>query len=175
MAWHWLYEHRVFNIEVTALSFVILFFAEDYVFYIKHRIQHRVNYFRAVTHVVHHSSNEFNLWTSMRTGIFNPLSGLWMFWGLLCFLGFPPAMMIFQAGISRIYQGFTHTETVHRLPAIIEFFFVTPSHHRVHHARNEIYLDKNYGGILIIWDRLFGSFQEERADEPCDYGVRFPR
>ncbi len=86
-------------------------------------------------------------------------------------MGFPPAMIFVQKGVSLVYQFWIHTEAVRRLPAPLEYVLNTPSHHRVHHARNPRYLDRNYAGILIIWDRMFGTFEAEREDEPCRYGI----
>ena len=99
------------------------------------------------------------------------MAGTWLLWLPLVFFGFPPGMVAVQKGISLVYQFWIHTEAIGRLPKPIEFIFNTPSHHRVHLARNPRYLDRNYAGILIIWDRLFGTFEEESAEEPCRYGI----
>lgn len=109
--------------------------------------------------------------TAICTAWFSPLSFSWVIWGGLCLLGFPPELVAFQAACSNIYQFFTHTKLIDKCWSPVEYVFVTPSHHRVHHARNAIYIDKNYGGILIIWDRLFGTFQKELKEEPCQFGV----
>jgi len=139
-------------------TYVLLFFADDLAYYWFHRIHHEVRVFWA-SHVVHHSSRHYNLSTALRQ-TWTPMTAL-PFWAPLALLGFAPWMILTQLAISLIYQFWIHTERVKRLPAPIEFFFNTPSHHRVHHGANEVYLDRNYGGILIIWDRIFGSFQGE--------------
>nr|WP_255216482.1 sterol desaturase family protein [Pseudenhygromyxa sp. WMMC2535] len=167
----WGYEHRLLDFGYSLGAFVALFFVEDFVMYATHVLKHRCRFFWAADHEVHHSSSEFNFTTAFRNSPLAPLSGAWLAWPMLCLLGFPPAMVFFQASLSRAYQCFTHTSTVRRLPAAIEWVFVTPSHHRVHHAKNPAYIDKNYGGILIIWDRIFGTFQAERDDIPCEFGV----
>jgi sterol desaturase/sphingolipid hydroxylase (fatty acid hydroxylase superfamily) len=111
------------------------------------------------SHVVHHSSQHYNLSTALRQ-TWTPMTSL-PFWAALALLGFQPWMILTQQAISLIYQFWIHTERIGRLPGPIEFVFNTPSHHRVHHGSNELYLDRNYGGILIVWDRLFGTFQGE--------------
>ncbi|MFE0401138.1 sterol desaturase family protein [Streptomyces nigra] len=147
-------------------TWVLLFFAEDLAYYAYHRAHHRVRLLWA-SHVVHHSSVRFNLSTALRQS-WTPMSGL-PFWMPLALLGIPPWMILLQQSISLIYQFFLHTERVDRLWRPIEFVFNTPSHHRVHHGSNNVYLDRNYGGILIIWDRLFGTFQPE--GERVVYGL----
>jgi sterol desaturase/sphingolipid hydroxylase (fatty acid hydroxylase superfamily) len=139
-------------------TYVILFFADDLSYYWFHRIHHEVRVFWA-SHVVHHSSEHYNLSTALRQ-TWTPMTSL-PFWAGLALLGFQPWMILTQQSISLIYQFWIHTERIGRLPVPIEFIFNTPSHHRVHHGSNELYLDRNYGGILIIWDRLFGTFQGE--------------
>ncbi len=163
-------------------TYVVLFLADDFAYYWFHRIHHEVRVFWA-SHVVHHSSQHYNLSTALRQ-TWTPMTAL-PFWAGLALLGFQPWMILTQQAISLIYQFWIHTERIGRLPAPIEYVFNTPSHHRVHHGSNEIYLDRNYGGILIIWDRLFGTFQggdragavradRERAQLPPDQG-RLPR
>ena len=147
-------------------TWVLLFFAEDLAYYAFHRAHHRVRLLWA-SHVVHHSSVRFNLSTALRQS-WTPMSGL-PFWMPLALLGIPPWMILLQQSISLIYQFFLHTERVDRLWRPIEFVFNTPSHHRVHHGSNNVYLDRNYGGILIIWDRLFGTFEPE--GERVVYGL----
>ena len=139
-------------------TYVLLFFADDLAYYWFHRVHHEVRVFWA-SHVVHHSSRHYNLSTALRQ-TWTPMTAL-PFWAPLALLGFAPWMILTQLAISLIYQFWIHTERVGRLPAPIEFFFNTPSHHRVHHGANEVYLDRNYGGILIVWDRIFGTFQGE--------------
>ncbi len=147
-------------------TYALLFFADDFAYYWFHRIHHEVRVFWA-SHVVHHSSQHYNLSTALRQ-TWTPMTAL-PFWAGLALLGFQPWMILLQQAISLIYQFWIHTERIGRLPAPFEFVFNTPSHHRVHHGSNELYLDRNYGGILIIWDRLFGTFQGET--ERVTYGL----
>jgi sterol desaturase/sphingolipid hydroxylase (fatty acid hydroxylase superfamily) len=147
-------------------TYVLLFFAEDLAHYWWHRVHHEVRVFWA-SHVVHHSSEHYNLSTALRQP-WTPMTAL-PFWAPLALLGFAPWMIFLQIAISQIYQFWIHTERVRKLPGWFEFVLNTPSHHRVHHGANEVYLDRNYGGILIIWDRIFGSYQDET--ERVRYGL----
>jgi sterol desaturase/sphingolipid hydroxylase (fatty acid hydroxylase superfamily) len=145
---------------------VVLFLADDLAYYWFHRISHVCRVFWA-SHIVHHSSQHFNLSTALRQ-TWVPMTYL-PFWLPLLLVGFPPWMVLLAQSWSLIYQFGLHTERIGRLPRPIEFIFNTPSHHRVHHGANEQYLDRNYGGILIIWDRVFGSFIRE--EERVRYGL----
>ena len=147
-------------------TWVALFVADDFVFYWYHRYHHTVRLFWA-SHVVHHSSQRYNLSTALRQP-WTPVTQL-PFWLPLAFLGFAPWMILLQQSISLIYQFFIHTERVDKLGRPVEFIMNTPSHHRVHHGSNRQYLDKNYGGTLIVWDRLFGTFEAEQ--ERVVYGL----
>jgi sterol desaturase/sphingolipid hydroxylase (fatty acid hydroxylase superfamily) len=147
-------------------AWVLLFFVDDLAFYWYHRVSHEVRLFWG-SHVVHHSSQYFNLSTALRQP-WVPMTSF-PFWIPLAAAGFKPWMIVLQQAISLTYQFFIHTEWVRRLPRAIEAAFNTPSHHRVHHGSNGIYLDRNYGGILIVWDRLLGTFQGET--EPVRYGL----
>lgn len=147
-------------------TWVALFLLDDLAFYWYHRTHHEIRVFWA-SHVVHHSSEYYNLSTALRQP-WVPFTAL-PFWLPLALLGFSPWMILLQQSISLLYQFFLHTERVGKLWAPIEFVMNTPSHHRVHHGSNPEYLDRNYGGILIIWDRLFGTFQAEEA--PVVYGL----
>lgn len=167
----WVWEHRLFNVPMTAIwAWVVLFFAEDLTYYWFHRLSHERRFWWA-SHVNHHSSTHYNLTTALRQTWTGGVAGTWLLWLPLSFLGFPPAMVAIQKGISLVYQFWIHTEAVGRMPAWFEAVFNTPSHHRVHHARNPRYLDANYAGILIVWDRLFGTFTPEDEAEPCRYGI----
>ena len=146
-------------------TYVLLFVADDLAFYWYHRVGHEVRVFWAA-HVVHHSSQHFNLSTALRQPIF-PMTAL-PFWAPGA-LFFPPWMIFGMQSVSLIYQFGLHTERIGRLWAPIELTFNTPSHHRVHHGAQQQYLDRNYGGILIIWDRLFGTFEPE--GERVRYGL----
>lgn len=151
--------------------FVLAFVLDDFVYYWSHRFAHTVRWWWA-DHVIHHSSQHYNLSTALRQPWLSPLTLKFIFFGSwLVLLGFPPAMIAFVGALNLIYQFWIHTETVGKMWAPIEWVMNTPSHHRVHHATNPRYLDRNYAGVFIIWDRMFGTFEPERADEPCRYGI----
>lgn len=169
LAYSWLYEHRLFEIGSAWWAWVLLFFADDFSFYLHHRSCHEIRLFWAA-HVNHHSSVNYNLAVALRQS-WGELFHKYIWWAWLPFLGFHPLMIITMMTVSLIYQFFLHTEVVKRFPRVIEFFFNTPSHHRVHHGSNLIYLDRNHAGILIIWDRMFGTFQKELDEEPVVYGI----
>jgi sterol desaturase/sphingolipid hydroxylase (fatty acid hydroxylase superfamily) len=145
---------------------VLLFFADDLSYYWFHRISHESRAFWA-SHVVHHSSQHYNLSTALRQ-TWVPMT-YFPFWLWLPLVGFEPWMVLLAQSWSLIYQFWIHTERIRKLPRWFEALFNTPSHHRVHHGVNEQYLDRNYGGILIIWDRLFGTYEPE--GERVRYGL----
>ena len=122
-------------------------------------------------HVVHHSSQEYNLAVALRQGWTKHFTGTMLFKVPLVLIGFDPVMVTFCGVLNATYQFMLHTETVHKLPRWFEAVFNTPSHHRVHHAANPRYVDRNYGGTLMVWDRLFGTFAAESDEEPCRYGL----
>jgi sterol desaturase/sphingolipid hydroxylase (fatty acid hydroxylase superfamily) len=169
--WSWGYEQRLASLGQPTRwwSWLLLFFAEDLCYYWFHRSHHGVRLLWAA-HVNHHTSQYFNLSTALRQPWFTPLTGP-IFWLPLALLGYPPAMILTAEAISLIYQFWIHTETVRRLPRPVEWLFNTPSHHRVHHGKNVAYLDRNHGGVLILWDRLFGTFTPEQEQEPVRYGI----
>jgi sterol desaturase/sphingolipid hydroxylase (fatty acid hydroxylase superfamily) len=154
------------------LYWVLLLVAEDFIFYIEHTVDHYSRLFWAV-HVTHHSSEEFNLTTGFRSSVFQPLYRFLYFIPLVLF-GFKPLDIIFMYSLTQIYGILVHTQYINKMPAWFEMFFVSPSHHRVHHASNIRYLDKNMGMCLIIWDKLFGTFQEEVEQDPVVYGLTKP-
>ena len=162
----WCYEHRVLSLGDTALAWILIFPLEDFCYYWFHRMHHEVRFLWAA-HENHHSSQHYNLSTALRQSWTTPFTGI-VFWTPLAFLGFTPAMILTAQAVSLVYQFWIHTELIDRLGPF-EWLFNTPSHHRVHHGRNVEYLDRNHGGILIVWDRLFGTFEAERA--PVDYGL----
>ncbi|MFL0352767.1 sterol desaturase family protein [Xanthomarina sp. GH4-25] len=170
LALFFVYENfRFFTIPVTWWSFVLLLFADDLSYYLFHRVSHECRLFWA-SHVVHHSSQHYNLSTALR----QTWSGgfyTFIFWLWLPLLGFHPAMILLQMSISLLYQFWIHTETINKLPKWFEAVMNTPSHHRVHHGSNPIYLDRNHAGIFIIWDKLFGTFQPELEEEKVVYGL----
>jgi len=163
-----LYQYRLFEIEATWWSWLFLIFADDFSYYWFHRISHTSRYFWA-SHFVHHSSQRYNLSTALRQTWTGDLSGAFVFWLWLPLLGYSPVMVMSMQAISLIYQFWIHTELINRFPRWFEFIFNTPSHHRVHHGSDIKYLDRNHAGILIIWDRLFGTFTEEQ--ETPTYGL----
>jgi sterol desaturase/sphingolipid hydroxylase (fatty acid hydroxylase superfamily) len=151
-------------------TFAAVLIADDLRYYWFHRISHEVRWFWA-SHVNHHSSQHYNLSTALRqTWTFTIALGF-IFRIPLVLLGVHPVMLAFTGGVSLVYQFWIHTELIDRLPRPLEAVLNTPSHHRVHHATNPDYLDANYAGILIIWDRLLGTFVAERPDEPPRYGL----
>ena len=150
-------------------TWLILFFVDDLVYYIFHRVSHESRLFWNF-HVVHHSSEHYNLSVAVRQSWFSGILH-WMFYAPIMLLGFAPWMFALMHGFNLIYQFWIHTKFVRKL-GWLEYFLNTPSHHRVHHGVNDIYLDKNYAGVLIIWDRLFGSFTPE-TEEPR-YGIIKP-
>ncbi len=150
-------------------SWILLFVIDDLAYYIFHRVSHETRLFWNF-HVVHHSSEHYNLSVAVRQSWFSGILH-WVFYVPVMLLGFAPWMFALMHGFNLIYQFWIHTGFVRNL-GWIEYFFNTPSHHRVHHAVNDIYLDKNYAGVLIIWDRLFGSFVAEK--EPPRYGITKP-
>ena len=170
LVFFWVYDSfRLLEIPIVWWSFVLLFFADDFAYYWFHRISHECRLFWA-SHVVHHSSKHYNLSTALR----QTWSGgfyTFIFWLWLPLLGFHPAMIMLQMSISLLYQFWIHTEAINKMPKWFEAIFNTPSHHRVHHGNNPIYLDRNHAGILIIWDKLFGTFQPELESERVNYGL----
>jgi len=138
----------------------LAFFADDISYYWFHRKSHEIRFFWA-SHVVHHSSQKYNLSTALRQTWTGNLTGAFLFWSWMPFLGFHPVMVMTMQAASLIYQFWIHTETIKKLPTPIEYIFNTPSHHRVHHGSNPEYIDKNHAGVLIIWDKIFDTFQPE--------------
>ena len=145
--------------------------AWDFLYYWYHRFSHEISVLWA-SHAVHHQSEDYNLTTALRQTSTSFLFS-WIFYVPLFLVGFPLEVIIAVSAVNLIYQFWVHTQTVRRL-GVLDTIFVTPSNHRVHHAQNERYIDKNYGGMLILWDRLFGTFQDERDDDPVVFGVRKP-
>ena len=157
--------------DTNILTWVFAFVAYDFFYYWFHRISHERQIFWA-SHVAHHQSEEYNLSTALRqTGTGFLIT--WVFYIPLFAMGVPSFVFVSVASINLIYQFWVHTKHIGKL-GWYEWIFVTPSNHRVHHAINNEYVDKNYGGVFILWDRLFGSFQEELEEEECVYGIRGP-
>lgn len=167
----WLWQHRLFEIPVNVWTIVPIFLGVEFCYYWFHRASHRVRWFWSA-HVVHHSSEHMNMTTAMRQSLLYSVTGWWLFFSPLILLGVHPAVVFFLYACDLAYQFFIHTESVRKLHPWIEFIFDTPSHHRAHHGRNPQYIDKNYGGVVIIFDRLFGTFEPEV--EKVDYGIPRP-
>lgn len=161
---------KLFDIQMGPVSFVLLMIAQDFCYYWFHRASHRVRWMWAA-HVVHHSSENMNFSTAFRQSLMYPFAGMWVFWLPLVILGFDPNWVVFVVLLNLGLQFFVHTQAVKKLGPL-EWLFNTPSHHRVHHGRNPQYIDKNYAGILIIWDKLFGTFVPE--EETVIYGITKP-
>lgn len=165
------HAHRLFTLEVTAWTFPLLYLAVEFCYYGFHRASHRIRWFWCA-HVVHHGSEHMNFTTAMRQSWLYGVAGHWLFYTPLVWLGFEPRWVLGTLSINLAYQFFIHTQWVDRLPAWVEWVFNTPSHHRAHHGRNPRYIDRNYGGTLIVFDRLFGTFEPET--EAVDYGLVRP-
>lgn len=165
-----LYENfRLSTLPFAWWTWLIVLFADDFCYYWAHRFGHESRLFWA-SHIVHHSSQRYNLSTALRqtwTGGFFTF----IFYLILPILGFHPLMIFTQMAISLLYQYWIHTELINKMPRWFEAIMNTPSHHRVHHGSNPIYLDKNYAGIFIIWDKLFKTFQPELPSEKVKYGL----
>lgn len=151
---------------------LLLFLFEDLLFWLEHFVDHHVRLFWAV-HVTHHSSEEYNLSTGFRSSVLMPFYR-YMYFIPLALIGFKPLDIFFMYALTQTYGILVHTQYIKKLPRFIEYVFVTPSHHRVHHASNIPYLDKNMGMVLIIWDRMFGTFTDELPGEEPVYGLTKP-
>jgi sterol desaturase/sphingolipid hydroxylase (fatty acid hydroxylase superfamily) len=165
-----IYErYRLLSVPGTVAAWALCFVGVDFLYYWFHRMSHEVNAFWAA-HVVHHQSEEYNLAVALRQGAFQS-SFSWVFYLPLALIGFPPLMFLTVSSIDTLYQFWIHTRAIGRLGPL-EWVLNTPSNHRVHHGRNPKYIDRNHGGILIVWDRLFGTYQAEE-EEPA-YGITTP-
>lgn len=169
----WAWEHRITTQALnTATAFFVLFIGQEFFYYWYHRAAHRVRWFWA-SHAVHHSPNQLTLAAAVRLGWTGKLTGTALFFTPLIWLGFPPVAVFGVVALNLLYQFWVHATWIPKLGPL-EWVLNTPSHHRVHHASNPEYLDCNYGGVLIVFDRLFGTFVEERADLPPRYGLTTP-
>lgn len=162
------YKHKLFDLGHGWAYWLLLFLAEDFAFYTLHCVDHFCRFFWAV-HVTHHSSPEFNLSTGFRSSVFQPLYRV-AYFAPLAWVGFQPMDVLFMYAATQIYGSLIHTERIKKM-GWLEYILVTPSHHRVHHASNPRYLDKNMGMCLIIWDKIFGTFQPEDESDPPRYGI----
>jgi sterol desaturase/sphingolipid hydroxylase (fatty acid hydroxylase superfamily) len=170
------YHWRLFNISVSWQNWwliVALFLVADLAFYVEHRCSHRIRFMWA-SHSVHHSVDRMVFTAAFRLAWTPVLSGVFLFYLPVVWLGFPPEWVLGVSSASITYQIFVHTETIPRI-GWLEWIINTPSAHRVHHASNAEYLDRNFGNVLLIWDRLFGTYQSERSDVRIAYGLTHPR
>ena len=169
----WAYAHRLTDLPLNNWAqWLMLFLSHELLYYAYHRSAHRVRWFWA-THAVHHSPNDLTLATALRLGWTGKLAGNAIFFVPLVWVGFSPIAVFATLAVNLLYQFWLHTTWIPKLGPL-EWVFNTPSHHRVHHASNPEYLDCNYGGVLIVFDRLFGSFVEERDDITPRYGLTTP-
>lgn len=164
----WIYDnYRIMTIPQTWYTWILLLFGVDFFYYWFHRLSHEISVLWG-THVVHHQSEEYNLSVALRQSATQVFGSFW-FYLPLAFIGFDPVTFIVVAQIQTLYQFWIHTRFIGKMPKWFEFVFNTPSHHRVHHGVNPKYIDKNHGGTFIIYDRIFGTFQEE--EEEVFYGI----
>lgn len=164
------WEHRMAELPLDRWwTWAIVFVGQEFCYYWMHRADHRIRWLWA-THAVHHSTNQFNLSAAYRLGWTAPISGAALFFAPLVYVGAPPYVVLAALAINLVYQFWLHTELIGRLGPL-EWILNTPSHHRVHHASNSEYIDRNFGGMLIVFDRLFGTFAAERDDVACRYGL----
>lgn len=167
----WIYDnYRITTIPSTWYTWILLLFAVDFFYYWFHRLSHEISILWG-THVVHHQSEEYNLSVALRQSATQVFGSCW-FYLPLAFFGFDPISFIVISQIQTLYQFWIHTRMIHKMPTWFEYVFNTPSHHRVHHGVNPIYIDKNHGGTFIIFDRIFGTFQPEI--ETVHYGITTP-
>ena len=168
------FQYRLFEFMHPAVYWIMLVLAEDFLYYWLHRFDHEVRFFWAV-HVTHHSSELMNFTVGFRSSVFQPLYRF-LYFIPLAWIGFHPLDIIFIYSATQIWGIFVHTELINKM-GWLEYILVTPSHHRVHHASNPKYLDKNMGMFLIIWDKMFGTFQPELAEkeyQTVKYGLTKP-
>lgn len=168
--WMWFYQFRLFDIGFAWWALLVCFILDDLRYYWYHRIAHRCRWVWA-EHVNHHTSQHYNLSTALRQSWTGTFTGMFILRIPLVLIGFHPAILVFTYGFNLVYQFWIHTETIKKMPPWFEAVMNTPSHHRVHHATNPRYLDANYAGTLIIWDKMFGSFVPELQEDRPRYGI----
>lgn len=170
----WIYEHRLFTIAMDSWwAFALLLVGNEFCYYCYHRCAHRVRWFWA-THAVHHSPNQLTLATALRLGWTGKITGTVLFFSPQLWLGFSPVAVTLAMSGNLLYQFWLHTTWIPKLGRTFERWFNTPSNHRVHHGSNPEYLDCNYGGVLMVFDHLFGTYVEERADVSPRFGLTTP-
>lgn len=167
---HLVMPYRLMTVAWSIPAVVICFVLDDLTYYVWHRSAHRIRWFWA-EHVTHHSSQHYNLSTALRQPWGGFLTIGFLFKAPLLLLGFPLGMLALVGGINLVYQFWIHTEVIKKMPRWFEAVMNTPSHHRVHHATNARYLDANYAGVFIVWDKMFGSFVPEDENEKPRYGI----
>lgn len=166
----WAWQFRLIDLGISLPVIALALLAQDLLYYWKHRAAHRIRWLWSA-HVVHHSSQHYNLSTALRQPWNNHFTGFVLLSTPLVFLGVHPLLLGFVGSLNLLYQYWVHTEAIRRLPKWFEAVFNTPSHHRVHHGTNPQYLDSNYAGILIIWDKVFGTFVPENDAIDIEYGL----
>lgn len=166
---YWLAQFALFNLPFNLLNLLLLFLLQDFLYYWFHRASHRVRWLWA-SHVAHHSSRLMNFSTAFRQSLTYPLSGMCLFWLPLVLLGFDPKLVLAVVAINLGFQFFVHTRAGKHWGAL-GYVLNTPAWHRVHHACNDMYIDKNFAGVLVIWDRMFGTFEAEHDHTPCRFGI----
>jgi sterol desaturase/sphingolipid hydroxylase (fatty acid hydroxylase superfamily) len=166
----WAEQYKIIELPLTLAVILACFILDDLRYYLHHRIAHRCRWPWAM-HIIHHSSRRYSLAVALRQGWTKHFTGTTVLKIPLVLVGFDPILVIFCGALNAVYQFFLHTETVHKLPKWFEAVFNTPSHHRVHHGKNPEYLDSNYAGTLIIWDKIFGTFVPESDNAYPDYGL----
>ena len=170
-AYHFIYTHfAIFELSDTWYWILLAFVGTDFMYYWAHRKSHEINLFW-LGHVVHHQSEDYNLSVALRQSTFQKMFTFYFYFPL-AFIGFKTEWFLLASAVNLLYQFWIHTEVIDKMPAWYSYLFNTPSHHRVHHGRNPEYIDKNHAGTLIIWDRIFGTFQPEK--ETPIYGVTTP-
>ncbi len=171
--WFLAYDARLFELSMAQWYYIpLLFIGVEFFYYWFHRLSHEIRWLWA-THSVHHSIEEMNFLAAYRFGWTNRISMGGLVYAPLCLIGFQPAHIVIMLAVNLMYQSWLHTNLIGKLP-FIEGILNTPSAHRVHHAKNADYLDRNHGGVLMIFDRMFGTYVEERETEPVEYGLIKP-
>ena len=169
-AYEWLYQFRLFTQQLTLASLLVLFLLVDFCVYVFHLAAHRIRFLWGV-HEVHHASEHFNYTVAFRQSFLYAFVGVYIFFIPAVMLGFTPESVLLMLAANLIFQIFPHTQWFGRFPKPIEWVLNTPSNHRVHHGRNPGYVDRNMGGVLMIWDLMFGTYAVESPDEQVEYGV----
>lgn len=165
------YKYAIFQWETTWIYWFFCFLIQDLLYYIHHYADHKTRILWAI-HATHHNSEFFNITTGFRSPVFQPLYR-YVFFIPMAFIGFHPIHIMIAYAVNQIWGALIHTRRIKKM-GFLEYFMVTPSHHRVHHASNEKYIDKNMGMVLIIWDKIFGTFQAEDDNEPIKFGLTYP-